>query len=212
MQESRTNQTETTAARQTPNNGGASQNQQVTTSKRQQGGNVTRSTGRESRALRRGGSRELASGSPFAMMRQLSREMDRLMDSFFEGRFGSSLRDTGFGEESWRQPTLWTPHIDVQRRNDAIVVRADLPGVRKEDVQIEVEDDSLIISGERREEGEENQAYHTYEQSYGSFYRAVPLPQGANPENVKAEMRDGVLSITVPLPENARPRRIEIKS
>ena len=88
-------------------------------------------------------------------MRQLSREMDRLMDSFFGRGFGSLLRDSSVGDEDWQAPTLWAPQIDVQHRDDAIVVRADLPGVNKDDVQIDVRDDALVISGQRREEREE---------------------------------------------------------
>jgi HSP20 family protein len=218
MQDTQTNQPETTAARQVSGNGGkggASQNQQVTRSTQQQSRGVARSqsSGRDLRPLWGRGSRELASTSPSALMRQLSREMDRLMDSFFDARFGSQPWDTRSGDEDWR--SMWTPRIDVQRRNDAIVVRADLPGVRKEDVEIEVEDNALILSGERREEreeGAEDQDYHFFERSYGSFYRAVPLPEGTNLEEIKAEMRDGVLSVTVPLSGSARPRRIKIES
>jgi HSP20 family protein len=87
--------------------------------------------------------------------------------------------------------------------------------LRKEDVQIEIENDALVISGQRREEredGEEDRGYRVYERSYGSFYRTVPLPRGTDPENIKAEMRDGVLKVTLPLPENARPRKIQIQS
>ena len=91
----------------------------------------------------------------------------------------------------------------------------DLPGVRKEDVQIEVHDDALIISGQRREEREEgaaDQDYRMLERSYGTFYRTVPLPQGTNQDQIEAVMRDGVLKVTVPLAENARPRRIQVQS
>jgi HSP20 family protein len=149
------------------------------------------------------------------MMRQLSREMDRLMDSFFDRGFGSLLRDSGSREDDWQSRMLWTPQIDVQQRNDAVVVRADLPGVRKEDVQVEVEGEALIISGERREEraeGGDDEGYRLVERSYGSFYRSVPLPQGANTDEIEATMRDGVLTITLPVPEEARPRRIAIHS
>jgi HSP20 family protein len=141
--------------------------------------------------------------------------MDRLMDSFFDTRFGSRLSDRSESQD-WQQ-SVWMPRIDVQRRNDAIVVRADLPGVRKDDVHIEVDDggQTLLISGERREEreqGDEDQGYHTWERSYGSFFRSVPLPQGTDADQVKAEMRDGVLSITLPLVESAKRRRIQITS
>jgi Molecular chaperone (small heat shock protein) len=218
MQETQTNQTDTKTRQASGNaGGGVKENQQVTQGT--QGGGVSRreSSGQESRALRSQGSRQLtsASQSPFAMMRQLSREMDRLMDSFFDRGFGSFNRDGGLLDEERSSSSFWAPQIDVQRRNDAVVVCADLPGLRKEDVQIEIENDALVISGQRREEredGEEDRGYRVYERSYGSFYRTVPLPRGTDPENIKAEMRDGVLKVTLPLPENARPRKIQIQS
>jgi HSP20 family protein len=149
------------------------------------------------------------------MMRQLSREMDRLMDSFFDRGFGSILQDSPARDDEWQTPALWTPQIDVRQRDEAVVVRADLPGVRKEDVQVEVQNDVLVISGQRREEREEggdDQDYRMFERSYGSFYRSVPLPQGTNPDEIEAVMRDGVLKVTLPLAENARRRRIQIQS
>jgi HSP20 family protein len=165
------------------------------------------------------GRRELSqtSGSPLELMWQLSRELDRMMSGFtgssslFSGNYPSLLqrnRDT-----DWNTPQFWVPRVDVEQRGDSIVVRADLPGVRKEDIQIDVTDEGLTISGERREEheeGGEDQGYRAIERSYGSFQRTIPLPQQVNLEQLKAKMRDGVLQITVPLDENARPRRIPI--
>lgn len=206
------NQTEPSAARKgsSERNGGA---------QRSQGRDVVsqESTGKDGRAVTRAGSRQLTSAAqnPFAMMRQLSREMDRMMDSFFERGFGSLLRDSSIRDDEWQERTLWTPQIDVQHRGDAIVVRADLPGVRREDVQVEVQGDVLILSGQRREEreeGAEDQDYRMFERSYGSFYRTVPLPQGTNPDEIQAVMRDGVLKVTLPLAESARPKKIQIQS
>jgi HSP20 family protein len=212
MPETQTTQNQTTATRKGPSNGEGG-------SGVQQGRNVTQqeSGGRTNRALTRRDAPGLGTTAqnPFAMMRQLSREMDRLMDSFFERGFGSLLRETDSREQEWEPRTLWTPQIDVQQRNDAVVVRADLPGVSKEDVQVEVEGDALVISGQRREEreaGGDDQGYRMVERSYGSFYRSVPLPQGANPDDIQATMRDGVLTVTLPVPEAARPRRITIQT
>ena len=212
MAETQTKQTETSTTRKgfSEGNGGAqhSQGRDVVSQE---------STGREGRGVTRAGSRQLGSAAqnPFAMMRQLSREMDRMMDSFFERGFGSLLRDSSTRDDEWQGLTLWTPQIDVQRRGDAIIVRADLPGVRKEDVQVEVQGDALILSGQRREEREEgadDQDYRMFERSYGSFYRSVPLPPGTNPDEIQAVMRDGVLKITLPLAESARPKKIRIQS
>src|SRR5437868_6522278 len=165
-----TNQTGSKTPRQATGNGGtgAQEKQQVAQSTSQQGGQIVREeSGRENRSLRRQGSRQLATTSqnPFAMARQLSREMDRMMDSFFDRGFGSLLRDMP-RDDDWSSSPLWTPQIDVQQRNDSIVVHADLPGLRKGDVQIEVDDDALVIFGQRREERDEDsedQGYRVFE-------------------------------------------------
>jgi HSP20 family protein len=207
MPETETTQVET---RKSSNGDGGSGKQQSRSLTTQESG------GRTDRALTRQGSRALTTPqNPFSMMRQLSREMDRLMDSFFERGFGSPWRESGTQEDDWQGRTLWSPQIDVQQRNDSVIVRADLPGVSKDNVQVEVEGDTLVISGQRREEREEggdDQGYRVLERSYGSFYRSVPLPQGVDPDHIEAAMRDGVLTVTLPLAENARPRRIEIQS
>ena len=220
MAENQTSQTAATAARKgsSDRNGGAQRNQPVAQRTEQSRGvAVQESNGREGRALTRAGSRQLTSAAqnPFTTLRQLSREMDRLTDSFFGRGFGSLLRDSSTHDDEWQSRTLWAPRIDAQQRNDAIVVRADLPGVRKEDVQVEVQDDALVISGQRseeREEGGDDQGYRVLERSFGTFYRTVPLPQGTNPDEIEAVMRDGVLKVTLPLTEDARPRRIQIQS
>jgi HSP20 family protein len=174
----------------------------------------------ENRSMsRRPGRRDLASSSsnPFESIWQLSRDMDRLMGSIFRGNlapaFGPPFRSQqGFSEAS---AALWSPRIDVEQRGDSLIVSADLPGVRKEDVQIEVSQDGLTLSGERREEheaGGEAAGYRSVERTYGSFYRTVPLPDTVNREQLKASMRDGVLRITIPFDEKAKPRRVQIES
>jgi HSP20 family protein len=158
-------------------------------------------------ARRRGG-REI--WEPLAMMGQLSREMDRVWESFF-GR--SPFRERG--EEDWQMASVWSPRVDMERRDDRLLLRADLPGVRKDDVEIDVSDDVLSISGERRFEreagDEDDDGYRVVERSYGRFYRSVPLPAGVNADDVSATMRDGVLEISVTLPQSARRRRITIQ-
>ncbi len=109
--------------------------------------------------------------------------------------------------------TLWTPQIETFQRGDQFVVRADLPGLKKEDVDIELTEDSLTIEGERREEREEDrEGYYRSERSYGSFYRIVPLPEGAITESAKATFNNGVLEVTIQAPpkEVSRKRRLEI--
>jgi HSP20 family protein len=218
MAETRTNETESANVRQgARTRNGGHQQEQSSQQSQSQGGSVVRqeSGGRGGRSMTRASSRQLSPSSqhPFAAMRRLSRDMDRLFDSFFGPSLGSSLWDVGTRGDL-DTPTLWSPQIDVQRRDDYLVVRADLPGVRKEDLKIDIEDNALVISGQRQEEheeGGEDESYQLYERSCGSFFRSIPLPQDVNADDVKAEMRDGVLKVTVPLPRNAQRRRIQIQ-
>ena len=131
--------------------------------------------------------------------------------SFWNDPFGMLQRESRRGGTS--TPALWMPQIETFQRGDQFVVRADLPGMRKEDVDIELTDDALIIQGERREEHQEDrEGYYRSERTYGSFYRLVPLPEGAIPESAKASFNNGVLEVTIQAPphEVSRRRRLEI--
>lgn len=173
------------------------------------------STGREGMAPRRPetGRGEVAGrgyASPFNVMQRLADDMDNLFSQFGFGRMG--LRPM-LGREWTEMEPAWTPQVDVSQKEDRIVVRADLPGVKKEDVHVDVENDMLTIRGERRDEREEKEkGYYRSERSYGSFYRALPLPEGVDPNRCEATYKDGVLEINVPTPkrEEAKGRRIEI--
>lgn len=154
--------------------------------------------------------------NPFGMLMQLSDEMNRMMESFF-GRdpffARGGLFGRGEGGMGGNVPQLWAPQIEVQQRGNELLISADLPGVKKEDINIECSEDQIVISGERRDERETNErGVHRTERSYGSFYRAIPLPEGAQTENARASMRDGVLELTVPLQQSAQSRRIQIQS
>jgi HSP20 family protein len=157
-------------------------------------------------------------GGPLEAMWQMSRNMDRLMSLLGMPLLGSNFVRPIFQQgrdDSWAAATFWSPRVDVEQKGDAIVIRADLPGVRKEDIRVEATEEGVTILGERREEREEGgdeQGYKAIERSYGSFFRTVPLPQKLNLEKLTAKMQDGVLQITVPLDESARPRRIQIES
>jgi HSP20 family protein len=137
---------------------------------------------------------DLFSANPFSLMRRMSEEMDRTFGSFF----GQSGRGSG----------TWFPAIEVAEQNGQLQVHAELPGIKPEDVKVEVTNDSLILRGERKSENEQRSG-GTYrsERRYGEFYREIPLPQGVNPEDAKAQFRNGVLEITVPIPERASNRR-----
>ncbi len=134
---------------------------------------------------------DLFSMSPWSLMRRFSDEMDR----WFSGR---EAGETG----------MWSPNIEVRERDNNLVVSADLPGLNKDDVRVEVTEDGLCISGERKREHEERrEGYYRSERSYGTFSRIVPLPEGANIDQAKAQFNNGVLEVTVPIPEGARRRR-----
>ena len=107
----------------------------------------------------------------------------------------------------------WAPPIDVIQRGNEMVVRADLPGMKPDDLAVEVSEEAITISGERRQELEEDRAnLYRFERSYGTFFRAIPLPEGAIVDQAKASFKDGVLEITVPAPSEqvSRGRRLEI--
>lgn len=134
------------------------------------------------------------SSNPFSIMRRMSEEMDRTFGHFFGQASG------GGGS--------WYPAIEVAEENGQLHVHAELPGLKPEDVKVEINDDSLIIRGERKSERQHHigRAYRS-ERSYGEFYREVALPEGVNAEQAKAEFRNGVLEITVPVPQQASQRR-----
>ncbi len=154
------------------------------------------------------------------MMRRMMDDMDRL---FSNVGFGGSLIPSLANQDLWggsagRSPSpslqaLWAPQVDIFQRGDNLIVRADLPGLKKEDVDIEVNDGVLTIRGEREDKSEnEQEGFYRSERSYGSFFRAIPLPEGASAENAQATFNDGVLEVTIPTPKaQAKGKKVEIK-
>jgi HSP20 family protein len=153
--------------------------------------------------------------NPFAIMRRFSDEMDRMMDRFREDfGFGRGWLGSRFGSGREFGRGLWSPQIEVCERDNQLMVCADLPGLKKEDIQIEFSQNALTIQGERRQDHEEtHEGHRTSERSYGKFYRRIPLPEGVKPENAKATFQDGELKIIIPMPQQEAPRsrRIEIQ-
>jgi HSP20 family protein len=153
--------------------------------------------------------REIGS-SRGGLLERFSDEMDRIFDDF-------GLRGT------WRSPawapwrssasSMWSPAIEVHQRNDELVVRADLPGLKKDDVKVDVSDDAITIEGERRQESKSEAAgLYRSERSYGRFCRTIALPEGAMTDQAKATFANGVLEITMPAPpeQARRGRRLEV--
>lgn len=136
---------------------------------------------------------------PFALMKA---EFDRFFnESGWPGLHFPTFRFAR-GEDA-----AWNPEIDVFERDNRLVTKIDLPGLKKEDIKVEVTDGYLTIWGERkREEEETKKEFYRCEREYGTFYRAVPLPEGVKLEDVKATFADGVLEVSVPLPVTTEPK------
>jgi HSP20 family protein len=108
-------------------------------------------------------------------------------------------------------PTTWAPRVDVFEKNGEIVVKAELPGVTKDDVKVSIEDEALLIEGERHAEKEvKEQDYYRMERAYGSFYRRLPMPTGITADQIKASFADGVLEVRIPKPAQAKPEAHQI--
>jgi HSP20 family protein len=155
-------------------------------------------------------------GGPFSMMRRISEDMDRLFDSFGLGRSGLPLDFAqaalpGFAGEG--ASGLWTPHLEVREHDGKLTISADLPGVKKDEVNVEITPEAVTIQGERRQESTtDERGYYRSERSYGSFYRTIALPEGVDPDTASATFRDGVLQIEIQVPQRqTKGRRLEVK-
>jgi HSP20 family protein len=142
---------------------------------------------------------------PVREINTIQSEMNRLFNTLFEspGQAGN-----GGSTSSLRR---WIPAMDLVETEDDFVLRADLPGLSEGDVNIELEDNVLTISGERKAEHEERkEGYYRVERSSGSFSRSLTLPEGVDPDAVKASFDRGVLEVRVPKPEAKKPRKVAI--
>lgn len=149
----------------------------------------------------------LAEWSPSELVDQLETDFQRLWGMLWPRRTQRWLRHLP-------QAARWLPSTDVLERDDSLVVRMDLPGMSTDDIEVRMERDALIVEGEREQTREREDAdYYLAERSYGRFYRRVPLWDGASPDEVDAQFRDGVLEVRVPLPKErqAEPRRIAVR-
>ncbi|MCS6874533.1 MAG: Hsp20/alpha crystallin family protein [Pyrinomonadaceae bacterium] len=139
---------------------------------------------------------------PIREIRNLQEEMNRLFASAFSRTFDDELMSGA-----------WTPNVDIYENKDQVVLEAELPGMKPEDVNISIENNVLTIQGERKfEKKEESDNYHRIERRYGSFTRSFTLPPTVDTERINAEFDNGVLRLTMAKREEAKPRRIEIKA
>jgi HSP20 family protein len=140
---------------------------------------------------------------PFRDLNSLQSEMNRLFNTVFD-------QPTSGGGNSGAM-RRWMPAMDLVETGEHFVLRADLPGLSEEDVKIELEDNTLTVSGERKAEHESrDEGFYRVERAYGSFSRSLTLPRGVNAEAVEAHFDRGVLEVRIPKPEERKPRRIEI--
>lgn len=172
--------------------------------------------------------------NPYEFMRRMNAEMDRVFEDagFGRGMLGypaptvAGRGVTAGGRTSGARTGVvtsggtygasgaWMPQIETLQRDDSLVMRADLPGVDRNDIHVDVEDGVLTLSGERRQQHEErNEGVYRSERSYGSFYRAIPLPDDVDEDRIAATYENGVLEVVIPLPEQKaqRARKIEIR-
>jgi HSP20 family protein len=178
-----------------------------------------RAARRADRLARRVSSLALRAGSPFAFIRRFAEEMDRLFEDFgFEprqhlphllgGGYERLRHEAGLAEAEW------APRVDILERDGRLTIRAELPGLSKDDIKVEVTEDTITIQGERKQEKkEEREGYSYSECSYGRFYRAIPLPEGVDASKATAEFRNGVLEVAMPAPPSpqSKARRLEIQ-
>ena len=140
--------------------------------------------------------------TPMRDLQRIREEMDRLLGDVF-GR--------GEGQEGGWHTGGWTPPVDLFETDDALVLKAELPGFAKEDLDIEIRDRTLILKGERRHEREvKEEQYHRRERAYGRFQRAFTLPTVVEESKVQATFKDGVLELRLPKSEAVKPKRIAI--
>jgi HSP20 family protein len=140
---------------------------------------------------------------PARELSSLQNEMNRLFNTFFDtptpGGNGGSVR-------------RWIPSMDLVETEEHFVLRADLPGLSEEDVSIELEDNVLTVSGERKAEHEEKkEGFYRVERSFGQFRRSLTLPDGVNPDAIAATFDRGVLEVRIPKPEERKPRKVAIQ-
>jgi HSP20 family protein len=144
----------------------------------------------------------LARWTPMQNLASFQDEMNRMFNEFFRG---------GSGEEAGWGVRTWAPPVDIYETDDAVVLKAELPGVSKEDVSVEIHQNTLMLRGERKHEAEvKEENYHRVERAYGTFQRSFVLPTLVDQEHVQATYKDGVLELRLPKSEAAKPKRIAI--
>jgi len=146
--------------------------------------------------------------TPFSFMRRFAEEMDQLFEDFdFRRDWLAPVFGSEFGAG------IWSPQVEMLQRNGELIVRADLPGLTKDDVKVEITDNAITIEGERHGEKEEKQeGFYRSERSYGKFYRRLPIPDGVDIKDAEATFQNGVLEVKMKASkrEQQKSRRLDI--
>lgn len=138
---------------------------------------------------------------PFRDLATLRERMNRLFEEAYSSR----------GEEKDMVSSAWNPSVDIYEKENEIVLKAEVPGIDENDIEIKIEDNTITLNGERKFEKEtKEENYHRIEQSYGSFYRSFTLPQNINQDKIKAESENGILKITMPKKAELKPKKVKI--
>ncbi len=144
---------------------------------------------------------EITPWKPLNELSRLRKEMDRLWEDFFGGR------------ELMAPETTWVPAVDVSETNEAIVVKAEVPGIEPKDIDISLSGDLLTIKGEKKQRTEEKKEnFHRIETRYGAFSRTIRVPVSIDADKIEASYDKGILKIVLPKKEEAKPRQIEVKT
>lgn len=146
---------------------------------------------------------------PFMALPRWERDMDRMMDDFFSRRMSPLWPKSWFGAG---EGEIATPAVDVYEDKDEIIIKAELPGMDKNDIEVNISDSELILKGEKKkEEKVEQENYYRCERSYGAFLRSVELPTGVQADKVKASFKNGILEVRLPKSEEAKTKEIKVK-
>jgi HSP20 family protein len=147
--------------------------------------------------------------SPFSLLRVFMDDLDRLVEGF--GPVGNTL--AAGSPASTRSIQNWMPAVEAFERDGQFVIRVDVPGLEREQLAVEIDDDRVIIAGEREDQGEQRSSnYYRRERSFGRFTRVIPLPDGVSASEASATFANGVLEISMPAPQRPASRKLAIQS
>ena len=139
------------------------------------------------------------------------REWDPFADMLDLQNSINKLFNLSIGRRTPGEPSTWTPYVDIMRKGDNFILRSELPGLKKDDIEITVQDNVVTLKGEKRDEKEiKEDDYYQCERCFGAFQRSFELPSAIDRSKIKANFKDGVLNVTLPIAEEAKPKQIKV--